>query len=109
VIQDVQASVLFLYPDGCSNSVSIISAIVTDVDDPPARLTATFSYSGRINGQVNMTYNAKTGRFEGALGPFKQLLNSTLSITVSASDDDGNLAKPVAGPTITTNSQCQIG
>jgi putative peptide zinc metalloprotease protein len=108
LISGVRATTTVIYPTACGGSTAIISATVTDVDDPPDRLTVSFTYQGRITGTVPMSYNVKNGRFEGQLGPFDKLLDSTLSITVSALDDDRNAAVPAGGPTITTRSQCPI-
>lgn len=108
VISDVRVSTADLYPDSCEQPAVVISANVTDPDDAPGRIAASFSYSGRIQGTVTMTYNAKTGRFEGTLGGFTSLLDSTLSTVVRASDLATNQAIPVAGPQITTHSQCPI-
>jgi putative peptide zinc metalloprotease protein len=107
---DVVASSSFIVPRSCpSFTFTIIGAFVRDPDNGSDSLAVSFSYSGRISGTVPMSFNLKTGRFEGRLGDFDNLLTSTLSITVHARDKAGNRAVDVGGPSISTFSQCVVG
>ena len=108
MISAVDAVPMDLYPANCGLDPVVISADVADVDNKPAEISASFTYSGRINGTVTMVYNLKNGRFEGSLDGFKTLLDSTLSIVVNAHDVAGNKATPVDGPAVTTHSQCPV-
>jgi putative peptide zinc metalloprotease protein len=108
VIHDATAAVVDLYPSNCGMPSVIISSNITDPDNSPGTIIASFAYSGRINGTVSMTYNIKTGRFEGSLGGFSTLLDSTLSTVVSAKDVAGNQAAPLKGPVIATHSKCPV-
>jgi putative peptide zinc metalloprotease protein len=108
-IGQVGTSSTVIVPTACgSNTTATITAVISDPDNDPGQLKASFTYSGRINGTVPMSVNPKTGLFQGQLGPFDKLLDSTLKIVVSAADPAGNPASPVTGPTITTRSQCPI-
>jgi putative peptide zinc metalloprotease protein len=104
IITNVASSSPWIDPEGCQfGTTTVISAAVSDPDDTISQLRVYFHYvfsGGKPAGNVGMSFEPRTGRFRGVLGPFAPISRSNLTITVTvvAADDNGNVAqaKPIS-------------